>query len=766
MKSRSSHVRTKVVALLLSLVALWTFAAVVTVREGLNLVWLSMLNDHVGQPIESVVDVLQQERRVSVVYLSGTAAGQSGLADQRARTDAAVAHFRQLAGSDTVGLAGTATLVRRIDDMFTKLDGLADLRKRIDAGTVSATQVGATFTDDVNAAFLIYGALSTLDDEAIATEGRALVALSQAREVLSQEDALVAGALVAGGVTADGLQQFIQLVGTQRYLRTRASADLPPDDAAVYDGFLHSDGYAGFTALEDAMVRMRPGDPLPVSQLSWQDATQAVLGQLRQVILTSTNNAIGHATTPATWVVVRLILAGGLGLLAVIASVIMSITTARALVHQLEQLRNAAQLLAIQRLPSVVERLGRGEVIDVAAEAPPLEFGADEIGQVGRAFNAVQETAIRAAVEQAELRRGVREVFLGLARRTQALVHRQLRLLDGMERREADTDELADLFRVDHLATRMRRNAENLIVLAGAVPGRGWRKPVPMVDVLRGAIGEVEEYTRVTVLPVESASLAGRAVGDVIHLLAELIENALAFSPPQTRVHIGGVLVANGFAVEIEDRGLGMSEPVLARANEELTHPQEFHLSDTARLGLFVVGRLAARHGIRVRLRESPYGGTTAIVLIPNTLIVDLDASEPVLVPVAAIAADSAAHDAPEAPAAEPHGVLVTVDVPDTPTEPAPVAYTPSGLPARVRQARHTPTRHPDATTSLDGSARPPVRTPEEIRRMMTSYHSGGQRGRIESGDGPAGRTPDVTGAEPIAPTDAGQDVRGTVEGG
>ena len=183
----------------------------------------------------------------------------------------------------------------------------------------------------------------------------------------------------------------------------------------------------------------------------------------------------------------------------------------------------------------MVERLGRGEEVDVATEAPPLEFGDDEIGQVGQAFNAVQDTAVRTAVEEAELRRGIREIFLNLARRTQALVHRQLTLLDEMERREHDAEELEDLFRVDHLATRMRRNAENLIVLAGATPGRGWRRNVPMIDVVRGAVAEVEDYTRVDVQPMGAVPLAGRAVGDVIHLLAELIENGLSFSPPHTR---------------------------------------------------------------------------------------------------------------------------------------------------------------------------------------------------------------------------------------
>ncbi len=188
----------------------------------------------------------------------------------------------------------------------------------------------------------------------------------------------------------------------------------------------------------------------------------------------------------------------------------LSITTARALVAQLQRLRDAAHQLADERLPAVVERLQRGEKVDVAVEAPPLDFGSDEIGQVGQAFNAVQETAVRTAVEQAELRRNVRDVFLNLARRTQALVHRQVTLLDEMERRQEDADELEDLFRVDHLATRMRRNAENLIVLSGATPGRGWRRNVPMVDVARAAVQEVEDYTRVKVMPFGSVALAGR----------------------------------------------------------------------------------------------------------------------------------------------------------------------------------------------------------------------------------------------------------------
>jgi hypothetical protein len=213
-------------------------------------------------------------------------------------------------------------------------------------------------------------------------------------------------------------------------------------------------------------------------------------------------------------------------------------------------------------------------------------------------------------------------VFRSLARRSQSLLHRQLTLLDQMERRASDPEALDDLFRLDHLTTRMRRHAEGLVILAGAPPGRGWSSPVRMVDVMRGAIAEVEDYARVSVATRSQAALAGSAVADVIHLLAELIENATTLSPPYTSVRVSGDTVGNGFAIEVEDRGLGMSPTRLAELNDRLANPPEFNPSDSEQLGLFVVSQLAKRHGIRVTLRASPYGGTAAIVLIPLHLVV------------------------------------------------------------------------------------------------------------------------------------------------
>ena len=279
---------------------------------------------------------------------------------------------------------------------------------------------------------------------------------------------------------------------------------------------------------------------------------------LRDFELGAADELVDRSVPVAVGILVRLALAGVVGLIAVVVAVYISLRVGRGFIRRLGGLRAAALELAGERLPAVVARLRRGEQVDVGREAPPLEFGDDELGQVGQAFGEVQRTAVASAVDEATLRRGLSEVFLNIARRSQTLLHRQLALLDRMERRTTDPDELADLFRVDHMATRMRRHAEDLVVLAGAAPGRGWRVPVPMVDVMRGAVSEVEDYPRVSIMAVEPAAVVGRAVGDVIHLLAELIENATSFSPPHTRVHIAGQVVPNGYAIEIEDRGLGM----------------------------------------------------------------------------------------------------------------------------------------------------------------------------------------------------------------
>ncbi|MEU7804683.1 nitrate- and nitrite sensing domain-containing protein [Micromonospora arborensis] len=705
MGSRSTNLRTKVVALLVSLVALWGFTAWVTVRDGVNLLGVQTLDTKVFDPTEPLLIQLQVERRTSVAYLGRPDDAQRAmLAQMRQRTDELAATFTKSTENWQVGALGSDTLDQRITALTTGLTDLRKTRMAIDDRSIDRAGATATFTGVIESIYRVYDALGNLDDEQVAEDTSALISLNRSRELLSQEDALLAGVLAAGRITPAERADFTRIVGARQFVAASALVRLPAADQRRYETMSAGTTFNRLTALETQVMQGGGAGRPAVTATEWSDTTTPALTEISAVVLAGGDGVVDRATPVAVGVVVRLALATGLGLLAVIASIIVSITTARALVRQLERLRNAAFRLANERLPSVVERLGRGEEVDVAAEAPPLEFGTDEIGQVGKAFNAVQETAIRTAVEQAELRRNVREVFLSLARRTQALVHRQLTLLDAMERREHDAEELEDLFRVDHLATRMRRNAENLIVLSGSTPGRAWRRNVPMVDVVRGAVAEVEDYTRVNVLPLGPVSLAGRAVGDIIHLLAELIENGLSFSPPHTTVEVRGQLVSNGFAIEIEDRGLGMSEEDLAAANHRIVDQSELNLANATRLGLYVVSRLTERHGVRVRLKESAYGGTTAVVLIPLELVTEnaagpedsgamrtgsaiplpsgpaVDTGRPaVLAPLALAAPTNTARDVPESVSTE------TPMSADTATPTAPTDEAETVLPTRQR---------------------------------------------------------------------------------
>ncbi|GAA2204855.1 hypothetical protein GCM10009850_005780 [Nonomuraea monospora] len=623
MRFRKTRLRTKITAMLLSLAALWVFAAWVTLREGVNLLWVSQLDASVSAPSDPLLFALQRERRLSMVRLSEkTVQTRKDLETQRKETDRLHAAFREAADTTVVGWALDDQGEERLAGMLTRLESLKEIRKNIDAGRFDRGQTSGAYDGVIDPIYDVYGSLATLDDKDLAKDVRSLLALSRARELLTREDALLANALGEGRLEPSTVAEFTRIVGSWRITAEQAATDLPDSDRASYDELIKSQASVRLQNLErQVMEHDQSALDLPFTATEWKAATERFLADFNKMVLDAGDSVVDRTIPVAVNVIVRLVLAGGLGLLAVIASIILSITTARQLLAQLQKLRDAAHELSDERLPGIVDRIGHGEEVDVAKEAPALDFGDDEIGQVGQAFNTVQRTAIAVAAEQAELRRSIRDILLSLARRTQGLVHRQLTVLDVMERRETDPEELKELFRLDHLAIRMRRNAENLIVLSGSSPARTWRRSVPMVDVVRGALAEVEDYTRVSLMPMGDVVLVGRAVGDVIHLLAELIENAVSFSPPYTNVQVSGQLVANGYVIEIEDRGLGMKPEDLDSANERIADPPEFRITGTARLGLYVVSQLAKRHEIQVVLKASPYGGTTVVVLLPQELV-------------------------------------------------------------------------------------------------------------------------------------------------
>jgi signal transduction histidine kinase len=321
-------------------------------------------------------------------------------------------------------------------------------------------------------------------------------------------------------------------------------------------------------------------------------------------------------------VLVRIALADAVGLVAVIIAAGAMAWLARRLFHEISSVEVTARRFADQQFPDFVQRLRRGDQVDLDSELPAAApVKTTEVAGVAAAIASIERTALAAAATETSLRTGISQVFVSLARRNLSLLQRQLQQIDDLEEKATHPAALADLFPLDHLTTRMRRHAEGLIILSDSVPGRGWTTPVPIVDVVRGAVAEVEDYKRVAVVTDSEDMVAGSVVADMIHLLAELIENATLFSPSGTRVEVRAERVGNGFAFEIEDRGLGIKPDELDAINDRLTSPADFDLANADQLGLFVVGKLAARHGVRVFLRLSPYGGTTAIVLMPNSMI-------------------------------------------------------------------------------------------------------------------------------------------------
>ena len=344
--------------------------------------------------------------------------------------------------------------------------------------------------------------------------------------------------------------------------------------------------------------------------------------------------------------------------LVLVLTVGLSLWLARSMVGPLRTLTRSANEVADERLPGLVDKLQHTKDprdLDVVPEPVPVNSN-DEIGQVSAAFNSVHRVAIQVATEQAALRKSIGDMFLNLARRSQSLIDRQLELIDDLERTEADPDALENLFKLDHLATRMRRNSEDLIVLSGAEPARRWSQPVPLVDVVRAALAEVEDYNRVELLPIDDIGVAGQAVSDVVHLLAELIENATSFSPPGTKVQVAGQQVSNGYVLEIEDRGLGMSDDELVEANERLANPPMVDFALSRMLGLYVVARLAQRYNIKVQLRHSWYGGITALVLLPPTVAVRAPMPEAIEAPSRRGPAELVPSTKPVEPAAEETG--------------------------------------------------------------------------------------------------------------
>ncbi|MEW2614918.1 nitrate- and nitrite sensing domain-containing protein [Streptomyces sp. NPDC047880] len=629
MRFRGKSVRRKIVALLLvplvSLTAIWTFATVLTGREAADLFNVSSVVEKIGYPIEDTVRVLQEERRQTLVHLADprSSDGLAALRRSRTATDEAISGIRDNARNPDVRDAMGADTDERLTAVLDGFDGIESLRRSVEDGTVNRAQALDLYNRLVDPCYVLLANLHVVDNIELDKQYRALVNLARARELLSREDALLGSALIVGRISHSEERDISDLVAQRTLMYDVNLPLLPVAERDRYQSFWKNASSAPLRVAEEAAVSSGAGTPRGVSAKSWDSAAGNVLDELGTLNDQANDRYQDRVHPVAVGVIAEAVIAGALGLIALLLSLFLSVRVGRTLIRDLRQLRLDAHEASGVRLPSVMRRLSAGEQVDVETEVPRLEYDKNEMGEVGQALNTLQRAAVEAAVKQAELRAGVSEVFVNLARRSQVLLHKQLTLLDAMERRTEDTEELADLFRLDHLTTRMRRHAEGLVILSGAAPSRQWRKPVQLMDVVRAAVAEVEDYERIEVRRLPRNAITGPAVADITHLVAELLENATVFSPPHTAVQVLGERVANGFTLEIHDRGLGMAAEALLDANLRLAETPEFELSDTDRLGLFVVSRLAQRQNVRVSLQPSPYGGTTAVVFIPDTLLTD-----------------------------------------------------------------------------------------------------------------------------------------------
>jgi signal transduction histidine kinase len=652
-------------------------------------------------------------------------------------------------------------------------DQLTLLRQGVDLRQVGAADVDAFYTGLAGVIITgLEGTVRTTPDAATAAEETTAVDLFWVTDQQSRAVGLAANGVVQGELGTAERLVIAQLTGAYRNQLTALTTRLTAEEKARFERLVASDAWKTATAAEDGLAQHGQLD-IPLGD--WLAAEEEVSTELLGLWGDHFRYAETLAEDSANTLLMQSILAGSLVLVLSVVAFLVAVRMANALVLRLRKLRTNTLELADERLPSMVRRIGEGQEVDIDAELVRVDHGTDEIGQVAEAFETAQRTAVAAAAAEAKTRGGFKKVFLDIAHRSQVVVHKQLAVLDVAESKQSDPEHLELLFQLDHLATYARRNAENLLILGGGQAGRKWRTPVALEEIVRSAISETEDFARVSAVRLPDVKVLGNVVADLIHLLAELVDNATSFSPPDSPVTVRGNLVGKGAVVEVEDQGLGISFEVRERFNETLRSQQDFQvmaLAGQRNLGLFVTGQLAQRHGISVSLQESAYGGIKAIVLVPSSATepengepaqqVSIGPSrlgrhhasrpnyvpEPVQDPVPRLfrKTDETARLWPEK---EPEITLPPATSsfeafePVTPvvTEPAPapapherqsspVRRERAPLPRRRRQANLVPQLQLDAQATPNISQPRRTRTPEEAHNSMSSFQRGTREGR------------------------------------
>jgi HAMP domain-containing protein len=608
-----------------------------------------------------LIHQLQAERSLSASYIdSGRTQWGPQLVRQRQTVDRVAGAYRertrQLSADDRI-------LAEKINYGLSELARLPEQRRTIDSAKIdpgelevepgielheeegeeeleTATRQGhgaldtpgkalEQYTDTISDLLDINGEIAPRSDNEQLLKGvAASVAISRAKDFADAQRSLLQNVYTADRLEGNEQAKLSALVAAEVIYTAQFDANATEEQHEFREEQVSGPEVDRVkTFIDRALLReSATARDLGVDPQFWSGAMSVKLDRMRAVEQRLSADVIATATAVREGADRRALLYSLLLGTALVLAVVLVLVTARSLIRPMRRLEAAAEETAGRRLPGVVQRLQEGEPVDLEAEsAPPIEVRSrDEIGHLAEAFNSVHRVAVRVAGREAALRRSVGDMFLNLARRSQSLIERQLEVLDELERGGSGADVRAGLGELDHLATRMRRNAENLIILSGSEPARRWRGPIDLREVVLASVEEVKEHTRVEVLPLDQIQLAGHAAADVMHLLAELIENAVTFSAPGTKALVAGQPLPAGYLLEIEDQGLGMTDEQLVKVNQRLAKPPDIDFALARMLGFFVVTQLASRHGIRVQLRHSWYGGITALVLLPRQLLVNL----------------------------------------------------------------------------------------------------------------------------------------------
>ena len=590
----------------------------------------------VGVLIVQLANQLGRERTSSAIYISDNADPERRSEGLREEMEEERELSRDLANTlgariDDMGEMDGELAENRLSAMQSQLATLDSLRTEVDSTRITVLPVVTKYrTVARSMADFNQTIADETNDSDLRESVRSLTALSNARDQLAYETALMAHSLSRNTMTG-GIAEAIDS-SRARYENEISNfvQAATPEQRDIYDQH-----FTGLEVSQVSTMRMRVmyradrGDNLTGVTANdgpedYKEIADGALARLQTVeeeiaggIAESANELRDNAMSRA---LLDLVTVAAL----LLAVFVLTSWVVRSLVRPLRILEDGARRVAERDLPDSINRMQEAGAVPDVVKVTPIEVDSnDEIGEVARAFDDVHRVALTLASDEAALRSNVNAMFVNLSRRSQTLVERQLRLIDGLEQTEQDSDRLSDLFQLDHLATRMRRNNENLLVLSGQDNTRKWAQPVPLVDVLRGAISEVEQYERVNVRAPSHISVLGRPVNDVIHLVAELVENATSFSPHDTEVLVSAKSLDSGSVqVSVTDSGIGLAPEDLEGINARLAAPPVIDVAVSRRMGLFVVSRLAHRHKIRVYLEEAHGGGTTAIVVFPPDLLI------------------------------------------------------------------------------------------------------------------------------------------------